>query len=200
MDLVLRGLTWSHVIEYVDDAIVYSKSFDQHLSHLAEVFQRTGDVNLKLKPEKCRLFASSVKFLSHIVSFAGTAVNPEKTAVIDTWPVPTNVSKNRIFIGICSYYRRYVEDIKTATEPVGQQARWVDLFEQFKCQLMLWKGVSHGNVDFLSRRPCGPECRQCLQHQLFVRVLTTRRLSGISTPESGRMARPPSWKARGGNL
>jgi len=68
MDLVLRGVTWSQVIEYVDEAIVYSKSFDQHLSYLAEVLQRMRDANLKLKPEKCRLFASSVKFLGHIVS------------------------------------------------------------------------------------------------------------------------------------
>jgi len=132
MDLVLRGVTWSQVIEYVDEAIVYSKSFDQQLNHLAEVFQRIRDANLKLKPEKCRLFASSVKFLGPIVSSFGH--------------FRQSVCKTRIFIGMCSYYCRYVEGFASIAAPLnelrrkGEPWKWTDArqcaFEQLKARLV----------------------------------------------------------------
>ena len=145
MDLVLRGLTWSSCLVYVDDVIVMSKSFDQHVIHLGEVFQRIKDAKLKLKPEKCRLFASSVKFLGHVVSSSGTAVNPEKTAVISTWPAPTNVAEVRTYLGICGYYRRFVEGYALIAAPLHQLLRkgqpfiWTDAcqesFERLKVKL-----------------------------------------------------------------
>jgi len=57
MDLVLRGLTWSSCLVYVDDVIVMSKTFDQHLEHLSAVFQRIQEAQLKLKSTKCHLFS-----------------------------------------------------------------------------------------------------------------------------------------------
>ena len=79
MDLVLRGLTWSSCLVFIDDVIVMSRSFDQHLEHLAAMFQRMREAKLKLKPSKCHLFRRVVKFLGHVVSAEGTAVDPEKS-------------------------------------------------------------------------------------------------------------------------
>ena len=130
---------------YVDDVILMSKSFDQHTQRLEEVFQRMRDAQLKLKPEKCRLFAKSVKFLGHIVSAAGTAVNPEKTSVIDNWPVPTNFSEVRTYLGLCGYYRQYVEGYALIAAPLhellrkGEPFKWTEArqsaFDQLKQRL-----------------------------------------------------------------
>ncbi|KAL7863381.1 hypothetical protein SRHO_G00123650 [Serrasalmus rhombeus] len=71
MELVLRGLHWNICLIYLDDIIVYSTDFAQHLQHLREVFQRFRSAGLKLKPSKCHLACSSVTFLGHQVSSAG---------------------------------------------------------------------------------------------------------------------------------
>ena len=65
--------------------------------------------------------------------------------------------------------------LKTAAEPVGQQARWVDLFEQYDYVLVHRKETAHGNADASSRKLCGLECRQCTRHQVAVNTVTTRR-------------------------
>ena len=58
---------------------------------------------------------------------------------------------------------------------MGQCARWIDFFEQFDCEIKHRNGRSHANADALSRRPCGPECRQCVRHQIAINAVTTRR-------------------------
>jgi len=82
MDLAVRGLAWSSCLVYVDDVIIMSKSYSDHIGHLGAVLQRMRDANLKLKVSKCHLFRRSVKFLGHIVSAEGTAVDEEKTRVL----------------------------------------------------------------------------------------------------------------------
>ena len=68
MDLVLAGLTWETCLAFLDDIIVMSKDFDQHLERLGQVFERLRKANLKLKAEKCHLFQQKVKFLESVVS------------------------------------------------------------------------------------------------------------------------------------
>jgi RNase H-like domain found in reverse transcriptase len=63
--------------------------------------------------------------------------------------------------------------IQTTAEPMGQQARWVDFSEQFHGDLVHRKGPSNSNADTLSRRPCGLECRQCVEHKTIVKIVTT---------------------------
>lgn len=76
MELVLRGLHWSICLIYLDDIIVYSADFAQHLKRLREVFGRFRSAGLKLKPSKCHLACSSVMFLGHCVSSAGVEPDP----------------------------------------------------------------------------------------------------------------------------
>ena len=88
MELVLRGLNWGKCLCYLDDVIVFRKTFQEALENLKTVFQRFREANLKLKPSKCALFLAKVSFLGHIVSEAGISC---KTDSIQNWPVPTNV-------------------------------------------------------------------------------------------------------------
>ena len=70
MDVVLAGLTWEVCLVFLDDVIVFSDTFERHIERLSLVFERLRKANLKLKPEKCRLFHKRIHFLGHVVSAA----------------------------------------------------------------------------------------------------------------------------------
>lgn len=117
MELVLRGLHWSICLIYLDD-IVYSADFPQHLQHLREVFQRFRMAGLKLKPSKCHLARSSVTFLGHRVSSAGVEPDPSNIDKVKSWPITTSATQVRAFLGLCSYYCRFIRHFARTAEPL----------------------------------------------------------------------------------
>ncbi|CAC5403244.1 Retrovirus-related Pol polyprotein from transposon gypsy,Retrovirus-related Pol polyprotein from transposon 297,Retrovirus-related Pol polyprotein from transposon 17.6,Transposon Ty3-I Gag-Pol polyprotein,Transposon Ty3-G Gag-Pol polyprotein,Retrovirus-related Pol polyprotein from transposon opus,Retrovirus-related Pol polyprotein from transposon 412 [Mytilus coruscus] len=82
MTQVLRGLNWKFVLVYVDDILIFSKTFEEHLRHLEQVFSRLRDANLTLKPTKCEFAVKEVKYLGHILSKHGVQVDPSKTDAV----------------------------------------------------------------------------------------------------------------------
>jgi len=93
MELVMSGLTYDICLVYLDDILVFSKTFEEHCDWLSTIFDRLERYTLKLKPTKCHLFQRKVKFIGHVVSEAGIECDPDKVAAIATWPTPTNVSE-----------------------------------------------------------------------------------------------------------
>ena len=71
MELALAGLQWTTCVIYLDDVIVFGKTFDEHLNRLDEVLNRFRDAGLKLKPKKCEFFQKEVQFLGYMVSQEG---------------------------------------------------------------------------------------------------------------------------------
>ena len=118
MNLVMVGLTWEACLVFLDDIIVMSSTFEQHLDRLQAVFNRLRSANLKLKPSKCRLFQKKVKFLGSVVSGDGIEPDPEKIAAVKTWPTPKNVTDVRAFVGLVSYYRRHIEGCSGIAKPL----------------------------------------------------------------------------------
>ena len=108
MDLVMSGLLYDVCLVYLDDIIVFSPDLKEHLVRLESVLNRLGTHGLKLKPSKCKLMQKRVSFLGHIVSGDGVEVDPEKTEAINSWDTPRSVKEVRSFLGLCSYYRRFV--------------------------------------------------------------------------------------------
>ena len=110
VQLVLRGLTWRDVLAYLDDIIVVGSNFDHHLANLEKVFIRFRQHNLKLKPRKCVLLQTKVKFLGKIVSEEGVAVNPDNVTAVKTWPIPRNTKEVETFLGFVNYHRDHIKD------------------------------------------------------------------------------------------
>jgi hypothetical protein len=110
MEIVLNGLQWTTCLIYLDDVIVFSSTFSDHISRLDEVFRRIQDSGLKLSPSKCNLFRTEVKFLGHIVSSQGTQPDPDNVRKLLDWPTPTCQTDVRAILGLANYYRKYIRD------------------------------------------------------------------------------------------
>ena len=83
---------------YLDDVVIFSATFEEHLERLQAVFSRLQEHNLKLKPSKCEFLKSEITYLGHIVSIEGIRTDPEKTEAIKSWPIPRTMKDVRLFL------------------------------------------------------------------------------------------------------
>ena len=135
MDLVLAGLQMSQCLVYMDDVIVVGRTFDEHLCNLRQVFERVRGAGLKLKPCKCAFLQGRVFYLGHEVSRKGVATDPTKVNQVAYWPVPRLVKDVQRFLGLSSYYRRFVRDFASIAKPWNQLTEKTATFEwTVKCQ------------------------------------------------------------------
>ena len=87
------------------------------------MFSRFGQHGIKLKPAKCHLLKREVKYLGHLVSRNGVAVDPEKVRVVRNWPEPTTVKDVRAFLGFTGFLRRFIKGYASVTEPLFRYLR-----------------------------------------------------------------------------
>lgn len=118
MDRVLAGMQWETCLVYLDDIIVLGRDVPEMLQRLAQVFDRLRQANLKLKPAKCCLFRRQVAYLGHVISEDGVATDPSKIQKVKEWPAPASTQEVRQFVGLASYYRRFVKDFAAVAEPL----------------------------------------------------------------------------------
>jgi hypothetical protein len=93
---------------FLDGVIVIGRTFHEHLTNLRKMYQRFRDASLKLNPEKCHPFQKELRYVGHIVSPEGIPTDPEKLKVMRDWQTPKNKRKVRSFLGLCTYYRRFL--------------------------------------------------------------------------------------------
>ena len=123
MNKVLAGILHKYALSYIDDIVVYSTSFDEHLKHLADVLARLEAAGLKLKASKCEFLKPQVKYLGHLISADGIAPDTEKVSAIAKMEPPKNVKGVRSFLGMLSFYRQYLPDLAQIAKPLTELAR-----------------------------------------------------------------------------
>ena len=135
MGVVLRGLLWKNCLAYMDDVMVMSSTFSQHLTDLAAVFDRLRQAGLKLGPSKCNFARTQVHFLGHVISDRGIEVDPAKVQAVRDLIEPRTPKEVRSFLGLAGYYRRFCANYAKIVHPLHQLTRkGVDFCWTPECQ------------------------------------------------------------------
>lgn len=119
MEHCMGDINLKEVLVFIDDLIVFSATLEEHEKRLLRVLQCLKDYGLKLSPEKCKFFQTSVRYLGHIVSANGVEMDPDKIKALKTWPSPTNLKELRSFLGFAGYYRRFIKDFSKIVKPLN---------------------------------------------------------------------------------
>ena len=123
MDRVLSGLHWETCLFYLDDIIVFSSTWEEHLARLRQVFERLRDADLKLGAEKCTFAAKEVSYLGHRVTEEGLLPDSALLEAIREIPPPKTATEVRSFLGLAGYYRRYVKNFAAIAGPLHALTR-----------------------------------------------------------------------------
>ena len=132
MEVVLAGLACEKCLIYLDDVLVMGQTFAAHLGNLREVFTRLSAAGLKLKPAKCHLVRPQVSVLGYVVSANGISADPEKVRAMLEYPTPKDLKSLRAFLGLTSYYCRFIPCYSAIAQPLYYLTRKDTPFEWTK--------------------------------------------------------------------
>ena len=108
----------SFLLVFFDDILVYSKTWEEHLKHLDETLSILEEQSLYVKMSKCEFGMKEMLYLGHIINEEGVQVDMEKIRAIRDWPTPKTITELRGFLGLCTYYRRYVKGFSQFVAPL----------------------------------------------------------------------------------
>ncbi|XP_028794242.1 uncharacterized protein LOC114749870 [Neltuma alba] len=118
MNRVLQLFLDKFVVVYLDDIVIYSKTLEEHVKHLRQVFQVLRENELYVKKEKCAFAQQEVTFLGHIVGGGKLRMDESKVRAIQEWEPPRKVPELRSFLGLANYYRKFIKGYSAIAAPL----------------------------------------------------------------------------------
>lgn len=118
IDRFRSGLQNISILAYLDDLIILSSSFNEHLQDLQKVFDRLNIFKLRLNREKCTFACESVRYLGHVITKSGITPDPEKIAAIRDMKPPSNIKQLLTFVQTCSWFRRFIDGFAEVSRPL----------------------------------------------------------------------------------
>lgn len=180
MERCVGDMHLKEVLVFLDDLIVFSATLEEHQARLMRVLGRLKEFGLKLSPEKCSFFQTSVKYLGHVVSRKGVETDPEKIASLKTWPVPQNLRELRSFLGFAGYYRRFVKGYSNIVKPLHALTSGYPPPRK-KSNLKQPTGEAYHNPKELFGGRWTPACQQAFEQ--VIESLTTAPVLGFADPQ-----------------
>lgn len=136
MELVFHGMHWTKVCFFIDDIIIFGRTFDEKMRNMREVFERLRQAGLKARPDKCQIFCKTVTFLGHVVSDQGVKPDVSNIEKVKNWPRPNRITSLRGWLGLTGFYRRFIKNYAQIAQPLlhltkkGVPFDWTDDCEQ----------------------------------------------------------------------
>ena len=118
MDSILKDFKWQCALVYIDDIIIYSRTYEQHLADIQAILSCIQKAGFFLRPEKCHFCVSEILCLGHVVSAEGVKTDPAKINKITNMKDPSNVAELRRFLGLAGYYRKFINKFAKIVEPL----------------------------------------------------------------------------------
>ena len=106
------------LVVYLDDILIHTQTWSEHIEVVAEVFRRLQTYNLKIQFKKCKWAKSSLKFLGFIISADGIKMDPAKVLAIDSFPKPMNVKQLQRFLGLLNFSGKFVDSLASIASPL----------------------------------------------------------------------------------
>ena len=135
MQNILAPYLWLFCLVYIDDIVVYSKSYEEHIEHLDKVLEAVEKSGITLSPNKCHLFYGSILLLGHKVSRLGLSTHLEKVKAITELESPKKLSQLQAFLGMVIYFSAFIPFYAGICTPLfqllrkGAKWRWGDVEE-----------------------------------------------------------------------
>ena len=129
---VLGELFYTKAPAYIDDINVHSKKFEQHIRDLEEVFKRIRKAGLKLRIDKCKFCFSEIEFLGYIIGKDGIKTDEKKIEKIKEYPRPMTITELKGFLGLASYYRRFIKEFSKIAKPLNDLMKGINYTREVK--------------------------------------------------------------------
>jgi hypothetical protein len=153
MNEVLRPFLGTFVVVYLDDILIYSDSMEDHYDHLEKVLSALHNSQLIAQPSKCVIAAKELEFCGHIVGSGRIRPLPAKVDVIRTWPKPRNVHELRQFVGLATYYRRFIKGFAQICVPLHELFKETDEeLRRDRFRPLRWTTACESAVSTLKRK------------------------------------------------
>ena len=123
LDRIIRPYKWKSIIIYIDDVIIFSPTWEQHLKDIEWFLNKIQKVGLTLDSSKSYVGFESVTLLGHVVNRFGLATLPQKIRAMVDLPPPTNIQELRSILGFFNYYRNFIENFAQIVEPLSKQLK-----------------------------------------------------------------------------
>lgn len=120
LDILLMGIKWKSCLVYVDDVIIFSRNFNDHVQDVKEVLSILKEAGLSLNMRKCKFFSRTIDYLGHVVSPGRLQVARKNTVSITSAKYPTTQTEMRSFLGMCNVYRRFVPNFAHVAAPLNK--------------------------------------------------------------------------------
>jgi transposase InsO family protein len=120
MQQILSEYTFNNVLVYIDDILIMSEKFEEHVTLVRNILNTLKNSGIKIKVGKCEFFKSEVTFLGHLIGKDGIKKSPEFIQKIKEYPKPTTVTELRQFLGLANFQRKFVEQCSAIGKPLSE--------------------------------------------------------------------------------